>query len=118
MKRLVHAGIMLAICACVTACAGPEESSIATAATPRVRAQEAANAITVGKSTKAEVIVALGKTTVVTFDSGFEVWVYRYKRGVAAGSAPGTTAITELVILLAPSGVVTKTRIRTASPAA
>ncbi|MEO8144421.1 MAG: hypothetical protein ABI654_09425 [Betaproteobacteria bacterium] len=56
--------------------------------------------VVVGNSTKAEVVAALGKTTIVSFDSGFEVWLYK---------RPDKT---ELVILFAPSGVVTKSRIR------
>jgi hypothetical protein len=114
MKTLVHAGIVLAICPCVVACAGPGESSIEIAATPPIPIEDARNAITIGKSTKADVIAILGKTTVVSFDSGYEVWVYRYKGGSPADSAQGTLGKTEFVVLFAPTGVVTKTRIRTA----
>ena len=72
----------------------------------------ARQALTAGKSTRDDVIAALGKTTVVKFDSGFEVWVYRTKgseKTTPGEAAPGRT---ELVVLFAPSGVVTKTRIR------
>jgi hypothetical protein len=117
MKPLVHAGFVAAICACVTACAGREESSIATAATPPIPIEKAGDVIAIGKSTKADVIVALGKTTVVSFDSGYEVWVYRYQAGAPVGSAHGLHGKTEFVVLFAPSGVVTKTRVRTAPPA-
>jgi hypothetical protein len=116
MKTLVRAGIVLAICACVTACAGTEESPIATAATPSIPVQDVRNAITIGESTKADVIAALGKTTVVSFDSGYEVWVYRYKGGASAGSAQGTPGKTEFIVLFAPTGLVAKTRIRIALP--
>lgn len=72
-------------------------------------------------------IAALGKTTVINFDSGFEVWVYRIKgrtpatvsqveRIEHAGSEKGTLGKTEFVVLFAPSGLVTKTRIRPPPP--
>jgi hypothetical protein len=68
--------------------------------------QSANAAITIGASTQADVLAALGPGTVVRFDSGFEVWVYR-------GSVPGTgsnAAVkpTELVILFSPAGTVKK----------
>lgn len=62
----------------------------------------ARDAITPGRSTKADVLAALGEATVVRFDSGFEVWAYREDPPDGA----------ELVILFAPSGTVTKMRIR------
>lgn len=73
---------------------------------PKMSLQEAQDIIVPGKFTKADVTMALGNAAVITFDSGFEVWVYRVKSG--------ETAITkaEFVILFAPSGVVKKTRIR------
>jgi hypothetical protein len=61
---------------------------------------QASAPVIVGRSTKAEVLAALGKATVVSFDSGFEAWLY--KRGDKS----------ELLILFAPSGVATKSRIR------
>jgi outer membrane protein assembly factor BamE (lipoprotein component of BamABCDE complex) len=71
--------------------------------------QSATNAIVPGKSTKADVLAALGKGVVVDFDSGYEVWVYREKpQQRARRDEPGT----EFVVLFAPSGIVSKTRIR------
>ena len=53
-------------------------------------------------------MTALGAATVINFDSGYEVWVYRAKsRGPAENKA-------EFVILFAPDGVVKKTRLRPA----
>lgn len=72
-----------------------------------VTPQAARNAITLGRSTKAEVAAALGKAIVIPFDSGYEVWVYRWP-----GAQPTTRAATELVVLFEPSGVVRKARIR------
>ena len=70
-------------------------------------AQAAAEAISVGKSTKADVRAALGKAVVVDFESGYEVWVYR-ERLPEKAKPPAT----ELVLLFEPSGILAKTRIR------
>jgi hypothetical protein len=75
---------------------------------PTMSMQIASNAIATGKSTKADVAAALGEATVVTFDSGFEVWVYREK----SSRPPETKA--EFVILFDQTGLVRKTRLRPA----
>jgi outer membrane protein assembly factor BamE (lipoprotein component of BamABCDE complex) len=67
-------------------------------------AKAAADAITVGRSTKADVRAALGQAVVVDFATGYEVWVYRER--------PRDKAASELVLLFDPAGVVTKTRVR------
>ena len=74
-------------------------------------AQDAGKVIAIGKSTKADVLAAFGKTTFIEFDSGYEVWVYRIRASPLA--ARGTN---EFVVLFAPSGVVAKTRTRIAAP--
>ena len=68
--------------------------------------QSASDSITAGKSTKADVMAALGAATVISFDSGYEVWVYRAK------SREPAEAKAEFVILFGPDGVVRKTRLR------
>ena len=68
--------------------------------------QAASDTITLGKTTKAEALATLGPATVVKFDSGFEVWVYRLK----APNAEVSPA--EFVILFTPDGIASKTRIR------
>ena len=78
---------------------------------PAVSMQNAGDAIVIGKTTKAEVMAALGAATVINFDSGFEVWVYRAK-----SRAPAETKA-EFVILFTPDGIVKKTRVRPAYPA-
>lgn len=70
-----------------------------------------------GKSTKADVLAALGKTTVIAFDSGYEIWVYHVKDEARRETRYETRAA-EFVVLFAPSGVVTKTRTRVAPPRA
>ena len=136
MKSLFHAGLVFALCAEVTGCAGTGTSSLTSATallsgTRTVSGRDLRDAIAIGRSTKADLIAALGKTTVISFDSGFEVWVYQYSgdnlpgetaadaksaERNRAGSDPGTAAGGEFVVLFAPSGVVTKTRIRPAPP--
>jgi hypothetical protein len=104
MKPRLRASLAFACCACVAGCATPGSSFTAVSAT------HARDAITIGKSTKADALAALGKTAVVSFDSGFEVWAYQYK-----GDWPGKN---EFVVLFAPNGIVAKTRMRPAPPPA
>jgi len=94
-------------------------------------ARKAADAVAIGSSTEAELIAFLGKTTVVAFDSGYEVWVYQiigdrvsgdtaarasWVERILHGSSEQETSRgkCEFVILFEPSRVVTKTRIRPA----
>ena len=101
-------------CLCV-ACAGtgsfqpsPEgRGSVRTPTGESLAPQAAMDMIAIGKSTKADVSSALGKAIVIPFDSGYEVWVYRW-----AGSDRTTRAATELVVLFEPSGLATKVRVR------
>ena len=76
-----------------------------------IPSRAASDRIEIGKSTKADVMAALGKTTAITFDSGFEVWVYHIASASEGRGEPGKT---EFVVLFAPSGVVTKARVRAA----
>ena len=69
--------------------------------------QTAFHGLTPGQSTKADVRTALGEAMVIDFESGYEVWVYRERLREKA-----TLSATEFVLLFAPSGIVTKTRIR------
>lgn len=137
MKPLFHVGVAFAFCAGVVGCATPGASPPTTGTVPAntIAARNAGEAISIGKSTKAEVLAALGKATVVSFDSGFEVWVYHIIGERVTGKAAASTnwvqrilhagseqrilrGKTEFVLLFAPSGVVAKTRIRPAPPPA
>jgi len=69
--------------------------------------QAALDAISLGKSTKADVVAALGQAISMPFDSGYEVWVYRWP-----GADKTPRAATELVVLFNPAGVATKARVR------
>ena len=105
------------VCLGLAGCAGLSTVSKAQESAPAFRdpamSIESANAaVAIGTSTRAEVLAALGPGTVVKFDSGFEVWVYRGKPPGTASNAPAKPA--ELVILFSPSGIVKKTRIKPA----
>jgi outer membrane protein assembly factor BamE (lipoprotein component of BamABCDE complex) len=108
-KALLCASFVVLLGAAVGGCAGPSapqqgaELSKAGAMPP----QAAQSMVAVGKSTKADVEAALGKAATVQFDSGWDVWAYRWR-----GKQRTTRGDTELVILFGPDGVVRKTRIR------
>jgi hypothetical protein len=58
-----------------------------------------------GRTTKAELLAALGKTdAAVKFDSGYEAWMYQVPAGGGRYS--------EFVLLIDPQGIVKKTRRR------
>lgn len=111
-QPLSRASLALILCAVVAGCAtpgGPEPTLTKATAVP---ASAANGGIVVGKSTKSDVVAALGTTTAILFDSGYEVWVYHLASGGNGRSEPVKS---EFVVLFAPSGVVAKTRIRPAS---
>jgi hypothetical protein len=121
--RLLAAGALGGLVACASQ--APAIPSAGTPALPEAAAESmATTALAMVGSTRAEVTAALGPATIVRFDSGYEVWVYRFVEPAArkqAGVAAGATAArdlldvrrpAELVMLFAPSGVVTKVRVR------
>ena len=130
MIALVRIALALALPACISGCATPGAPAAPSAAVTPLRtkvipADRARDAITIGKSTRAEVIAALGETLVISFDSGFEVWVYRLagdmsgkeRDGVRSGRGRGEESrMGEFVVLFEPSGLVAKIRIRPAPP--
>ena len=71
--------------------------------------QAASDTIKLGKTTQADVLTTLGPATVVKFDSGFEVWVYR---GHTPRPADAEKAPAEFVILFTPQGIASKMRLR------
>lgn len=81
----------------------------------RVDEARLAQGVVVGQSSKAQVLAAFGPTTTQRFDSGYEVWLYRYRppRLFASDDADG-----EFVILFDPAGIVKKTRRRAPLPVA
>lgn len=110
MARL-RSCILCAVCFWLAGCAGSfgEEKlkkSAPAFRNPNMSLHDALDAVVIGKSTQADVAAALGNAAVITFDSGFEVWVYRVR------SSEISVKTSELVVLFAPSGVVKKIRIR------
>jgi outer membrane protein assembly factor BamE (lipoprotein component of BamABCDE complex) len=114
MRRLLLAAAFACLAsACATHDGTPTVSDAAARSTSTADLAKAADAVR--GSTKAQVTAALGSAAVVRFDSGYEVWVYRYVQ--KAPARPNQLALeeippSELVLLFAPSGVVTKVRIR------
>lgn len=102
----ITGGLLLAGCAggAIT------ESTPGVMRTAGVSPQAASQSVVAGKS-KGDVEATLGKATVVHFDSGYEVWVYRWP-----GADRTSRTATELVVLFDASGVVKKTRIRPGYP--
>ena len=106
-NRLYQASLAIAFCVCVAGCATPTTSGIPSA-------RDAQAAMVIGKSSKADVEAALGKAIVVSFDSGYEVWVYQERSAAAGSGLFGQPAKErpELVLLFEPAGILKKTRIR------
>lgn len=108
----------LVACVCcfwLVGCAGPaglfgSDSGAPPFRDPGMAMQRAKDLVVTGQATRADVLAALGAATVVSFDSGFEVWVYRTKSPESKGDSA------ELVLLFTPSGVVKKARLRPAYP--
>ena len=99
------------LCGLLAGCASPQagfnpEKKTSPFRDPSLSIQSAKKAITVGTSNRSELLATLGPATVIQFDSGFEVWVYRESPPATANSPA------ELVILLSPEGLVKKTRVR------
>ena len=107
MNRLHRIGAALISALCLAGCEtpGPPMNPSAMVTSQRLTVNPAnrmRDAVVAGKSTKTEVRAALGDTLAISFDNGYEVWVYRLDRDTTA----------EFVILFGPSGIVAKTRIR------
>jgi outer membrane protein assembly factor BamE (lipoprotein component of BamABCDE complex) len=70
-------------------------------------------AVIAGQTSKAQILAALGPTTNVRFDSGYEVWLYNFRpQGMAPATDSGLATDGEFVILFDPQGIVRKTRRR------
>jgi hypothetical protein len=127
-RMTLAAGLAGCIAGCASPPAVPPSAVVARPGEAIVAADGVKDAVAIGKSTRADVVAALGETLVIRFDTGYEVWVYRLAKdaraqGAATGQAapaaadrakPDTSG--EFVILFAPSGLVAKTRIRPAPP--
>ena len=128
MTTLLRTAIAFVFGLCAGACATQSQttpSAVVTSPTAKTLTQaRGMDAVVIGRSTKADVIAALGESLAIRFDNGYEVWVYhladdkaasrgrRGKSGSADDTRPGESA--EFVVLFQPSGVVAKTRVRPA----
>jgi outer membrane protein assembly factor BamE (lipoprotein component of BamABCDE complex) len=70
-------------------------------------AAQAASARVHPGDTRDQVAAALGPSNILNFESGWQVWIYRWP-----GADNSTRAATELVILFEPGGTVRKLRVR------
>jgi hypothetical protein len=103
---------VVAACLCIGGCAftqppAPTAKSAPLRAGEILSAQSAKEALSVGRSTKADARAEIGEAVVIDFESGYEVWVYKERLREKA-----TPPATELVLLFAPSGILAKARIR------
>lgn len=99
--RLSMAALMLSllVAGCATQSAAPAGTQVA--------AERLAQSVVAGRTTKAELLAAFGPTKSIRFDSGYEAWVYQ--------SPAGDGRFAEFVVLIDPSGTVSKTRTRAPS---
>lgn len=111
VKRLSRLSLACAGCVVVAACALAPAPMAASAGVPvrTLATADAAALVRVGSSTQADAMAALGPTNSIRFASGYEVWVYHYP-GIGRAAQRG-----EFVLLFAPSGVLVKARMRSAS---
>lgn len=118
---ILGCGFFLTSCAVMNTPALPESDKILP--TKLISWNEMESVFKIGITTRAELLTALGTTKSIRFDSGYEIFVYQYKSKVPTsvswierleylGSGKGTLGNVELVILVDPSGLVTKTRSR------
>ena len=112
--KTITLGTVLA--AALGACAAPGAGSA-----PPIDERILASRLIPGATTRTEILAAFGSASVVKFDSGYEVWIYRDRAGaprllryvpvvgLGAGLIPDRKR--ELVILFGPDGVVRKSRL-------
>lgn len=108
--------VLLATALLLAGCAGlvRQEAPASPFSDPALTVEEAARAITPGRSDKREVEQRLGPAQRLAFASGYEVWVYRGPEQQARKEDPAADR-PELVILFDPSGTARKLRARPAS---
>ena len=109
--RLRDMGITLVWLGLAGCAAPPPTAPVPPFSDPFMTLQSAADSISPGRTTKAELAARLGPATTVQFASGVEVWIYSL---AARGPAPQTGSPAELVILVEATGVVKKIRLKPA----
>ncbi len=117
-KPLYRVSLALAFCVGVAACASVSPTDAPSLTKARPVGPAAARDTTIIGKTKRDVLATLGQTASVTFDSGYEIWVYHLSDGepqrAARWQQEAPRGQAEFVVLFDPSGVVTKTRVRPA----
>jgi outer membrane protein assembly factor BamE (lipoprotein component of BamABCDE complex) len=113
----VKAAVIVAACASLAACgtAGRLEANGPGIqhAQPQAAfaAAQAALARVYAGDTREQIAAALGPSNILSFESGWQVWIYRWP-----GADNATSSATELVILFEPGGTVRKARVRRGHP--
>jgi hypothetical protein len=115
------AGVCACVCAALVACSSVDDARIA--GLDDARAQ---SLLAPGRTTEADVRVALGQGTVVHFGSGWETWHYDYREGLAKGwdDVPFIGLVTsrsarptkELVLLFDPGGTLRRYSLQDVAP--
>jgi len=106
--------LIIAACLWLVGCTAPRPPApLPPFRDPAMTLQGASQTILPGRTSRDELATSLGPATVVRFAGGFEVWIYSVK---ATASQPPAGSPAELVVLLDPSGVVKKTRIKPVYP--
>lgn len=115
MKIFKILGLAALLVAALTGCA-----TNAPANRPLIDERTLEARITQGVTTRADILATFGIATVVAFNSGYEVWIYkdatgaprflRYVPVVGLGAGLIADRKRELVILFGPDGVVRKSR--------
>ena len=112
-----RASLWLAAGLLLTGCAGapsPRKAEASVFKDPALSITAARDRIVPGRSTKQDLLDALGPAEVIAFESGYAVWVYR-EAAPRSRSARVPAEGAQLVVLVAPSGLVEKVRLRPAS---
>jgi hypothetical protein len=99
MKCIAILGAALALAGCATGSKEPGKV---------VLEDRFAQLVVPGRTTRAELLAAFGPTKTVSFDSGYESWLYEAQAGAGRH--------TELVLLLDRAGIVQKMRRRPPYP--
>ena len=107
VRLLSTASLAVALAGCATGSGTLDEGSAGVLRGGALPPSQAQAQVLAGTSTREQVAAALGPANVIAFDSGWQVWVYRW-----LGPDRSTQSATELVVLFDPSGVARKVRVR------
>ncbi|MBB3121799.1 hypothetical protein [Pseudoduganella violacea] len=110
MKKTLCAAVLCALALTLTGCASTGNGAIKT-----LTQEGAAQAIVIGKSTKADISESFGSASVTKFSNGYELWLYQLGFSKMVDSLPYVNLVLssaenkrELSILFDKTGVVKK----------